>query len=502
MFVFDEIPYDWLEPGTYLEVKPNYRNAGVFPYPVRAHIVGQKLAAGTLAPGDVVEVVRPDDAIGLFGEGSIGAEQVAAFRKINRTSPLYVQALADDGDSVKAAGSFKFAGAVSASVVLRFLVAGKQVRFTAAATDTPAAMATKLAAAITAETALTVTAEVDGVDTAKVNVTAKHGGEVGNDIDLRVDVSAQPLPSGLTVTVVAMAGGTGNPDLQEALDVIENDWFTEIQHPWNDATNMAAFAEDLARRYRAMSKLDAKGFVGKRGTFGELGTWGELTNSPFITCAGLNRPKSSSWVLSAVCAGLAAFHLTNDPARQLRSLALTGFDGPDRVDQFTETEQELLLRKGVSSFDHLTDGTTTVSRMITTYKESNLGVADRAWLDIMVPAVMSRIRYDWALYVSLLYPRAKLLDDEDSAAFIGRVDGDEDDEDPGNAVVTPRRMHASWAARCRLYANRAWIENVERTVKESQFARSEDDKNRLESRLQTLIVGNLMVLAGSLEFQV
>ncbi|WP_026379364.1 phage tail sheath subtilisin-like domain-containing protein [Afifella pfennigii] len=497
MFTFDEIPYDWLEPGNYLEVTPNYRNAGIFPYPVRAHIVGQKLATGTLAPGQVVEVVRPEQAIALFGEGSIGAEQVAAFRKINKTSPLYVQALADADAAVKASGTFAFAGAVSAAVVLRFRVAGKQVRFTAAATDTLAQMATKLAAAIMAETGLTVTAAAaDEV----VTVTCRHGGEVGNDIDLRVDVAAQPLPSGLTVTVTPMSGGSGNPDLQDALDVIENDWFTHIQHPWNDATNMAAFAVDLARRYQAMSKLDAHGFVGKRGTFGELGTWGELTNSPFLTCAGLSKPKSSSWILSAVCCGLAAVHLTNDPARQLRSLALNGFEGPDPVDQFTETEQELLLRKGVATFDHLSDGTTVVSRMVTTYKESNLGVADRAWLDIMVPATMSRIRYDWSVYVSLLYPRAKLLDDEDSAAFVGRTD--ESDEDAGNSVVTPRRMHASWAARCRLYGNRAWIENVERTVKESQFARSEDDKNRLESRQQVVIVGNLMVLAGSLEFQV
>ena len=496
MFTFDEIPFDWLEPGTFLEVKPNYSNTGLLPYPAKAHIIGQKLAAGTLAPGQVVEIVRPDEAIALFGLGSIGAEQVAAFRTINKTSPLTVQALADDGDAVKATGTLTFAGAVSVATVLRFMIAGQAIRFTAAATDTVAQMATKLAAAITAETSLGVTAEAAA---AVVTVTAKHGGEVGNDIDLRVDVEAQPLPPGLTIAIVDMANGAGNPDLTDALDVIENDWFTQIQHPWNDATNMAAFAADLARRYQAMSKLDAHGFVGKRGTFGELGTWGELTNSPFLTCCGLNRPKSSSWVLSAVAAGLATFHLTNDPARQLRSLALTGFEGPDPVDQFTETEQELLLRKGVSSFDSLPDGTTTVSRMVTTYKVSNLGVSDRAWLDIMVPATMSRIRYDWAAYVSLQYPRAKLVVDEETAAITERSDDSDDDD---NSVVTPRRMHATWAARCRLYARKVWLQDVDRTIKKSQFAISEDDGNRLESRQHVKIAGNLMVLAGSLEFEV
>ena len=496
MFVFDEIPYDFLEPGTYLEVKPNYRNTGLLPYPVRCLIVGQKLATGTLTPGSQVEITRPEQAVPLFGDGSIGAEQVAAFRATNKTSPLFVMALPDAGGAVKATGTFTLAGVVANAVVLRFKVAGKPLRFTASPTDDVAAMAVKLAAAINADPTLVVTAVAAA---AVVTVTSRHGGEVGNDIDLRVDVDAQPLPSGLTITVAAMSGGTGNPDLEEVLDVIETDWFTQVQHPWSDPTNMAAFAADLARRYMAMSKLDAHGFVAKAGKFGELGTFGQLTNSPFLTAMGLSASPTSSWTLSAAAMGLAAFHLTNDPARQLRSLVVVGVQAPAPADRFTETEQDLLLKKGISTFDCLPDGTVTVSRMVTTYKVSNLNVPDRAWLDIMVPATMSRIRYDWAAYTSLLYPRAKLIDDEEGAAFTSRA---ENDEDPGNAVVTPRRMHGSWAARCRLYANKVWIEDVDRTVKESVFARSEDDKNRLESRQQVKIVGNLMSLVGSLEFQV
>ncbi len=77
----------------------------------------------------------------------------------------------------------------------------------------------------------------------------------------------------------------------------------------------------------------------------------------------------------------------------------------------------------------------------------------------------------------------------------------DNDDDPGTAVVTPKRMHASWAARCKLYGDKVWIENVERTVRDSVFQRSPDDKNRLESRQMVRVVGNLMVLAGTLEFE-
>ena len=494
---FDEIPYDRLEPGTFIEVRPNYRNMGLLPYPVRSILLCQKLATGTLAEGVEQEIVNPDDAIAYCGLGSIGAEQVKAFRRTNNTTPLYIMALKDAVGAVDASGTFTFVGSLALATVLRFKVAGQQVRITVEPTDDVADMATSLAAAIMAETSLIVTAAAAlGV----VTVTCKHGGEVGNDVDLRVDTKAQPVPDGLTITVVDMSNGSGNPDIDDAFDALSSSWYTQFQHPWNDATNMAKFATEMRTRFTAMTKLDAHGFVAKRGTYGELGTFGELTNEPFISAMGLKKSPTSSWVMSAAVCGLATFHLTNDPSRQLRSLVIEGVEAPDPIDRFTETEQDLLLRKGMSTFDHLPDGKTTISRLITTYKVSTLNIVDRAWLDIMTPATMSRIRYDWAGYIGLLYPRSKLLDDEDQAAFVGR--GDDDGGLVGNAIVTPRRMHGSWAARCRLYADNAWIEDIDRTLKESFFVRNADDKNRLDASQQVLIVGNLMVFAAALEFQV
>ncbi|WP_375588112.1 hypothetical protein ABWH89_12030 [Hoeflea alexandrii] len=40
---FNEIPVDRLEPATLLEIKPNYRNTGLLPYPEKVCIIGQKL---------------------------------------------------------------------------------------------------------------------------------------------------------------------------------------------------------------------------------------------------------------------------------------------------------------------------------------------------------------------------------------------------------------------------------------------------------------------------
>lgn len=493
---FNEIPIDRLEPAILVEIKANYRRAGIFAYPEKAVIVAQKLATGTLPVATPVQITRAEEAIALFGRGSIGAEMVSYFKKANRNTPLYVMALADAAGAVKATGTFTFTGAVSAASTIRFKINGRQVRITALTTDTVTTLATKLVAAINADLDLVATAtSAAGV----VTVTSRHGGEVGNEIDLRVDTRNDQVPVGLTIAVAAMSGGSGNPLLQTALDAVANTWFTKLAFPWSDATNMAAAAEWLRVRYLATSKLDCHGFVGKRGTFGELGTFGALTNNAFLTCMGLKKSPTPSWGISASAMGIAAFHLNNDPARQLRSLVLPGVEAPDPVDQFLDTENDLLLRTGISTFICGDTGSVAISRMITTYKTSTLGTADRAWLDIMVPATMSRIRYDWSVYLSLNYPRSKLVDDDSDAANVQRFD---DDTDPGTAVVTPKRIKASWAGRSALYAKKVWIEDIERTVKESSFARSDDDRQRLEGRPQVQIVGNAMVFAMALEFQV
>lgn len=494
--IFDEIPAEWLDPAIFLEIKPNYSKKGVLAYPEKCLIVGQKLGAGTLAAGTLVEITRADEAYAHFGEGSIGAEQIVAFRKkANKTTPLYALALADADGAEAATGTITFAGATSVASTLYFKIGGRRIKMTALATDTPTQLATKLAAAINADTKALVTAtSALGV----VTVTARNAGECGNEIDLRVDRKAAELPAGLTATIVAMSGGATNPDLQDALDLIENSWFTKVQMPWNDTANVQLFAEWLKNRYVATSRLDCHGFVGKSGTYGELATFGDLTNCPFISHSCLNKSPTPPWAHSATDMAIAAFHLTNDPARQLKSLVLPDVQAPDEADQFLDSERNQLLSHGISSYLCMDDGTVVINRIVTTYKKTSLGVDDDAWRDIMVPATNSRIRYDWAGYVNLMYPRTKLVDN-DKAVSAKRLPGD---KKAGAAVVSPRVMKASWAARCALYAGNVWIENISETIDMSTLERATGDKNRLNSRLVYQIVGNLMVSAGSLEFLV
>lgn len=487
---FDEIPYDWRAPGAYLEIKPDYTRRGTVPFQARAILFVQKLATGTAMAGQTYEITRAAEGVTLFGAGSIGARMVKAFRKANRTNRVYAVALDDLLAGVKAVGKFAFTGNGDGMVSL--YVGGLRARFSTNGAQSNVQRAAAAVAAINAIPDMEVVA-TQGVNPAdnEVILTARHKGECGNAIDLRVGRFADELaPSGLTIAVTEMAGGAGNPDVQDALDAVVNEWFTDIVVPWDDAANLAKLSAELAERYKAMGARDGHAYVGHRGTYGQLGLKGALTNSPFITPIGAKRSMTPPWAWASALAGVAMFHLTNDPARQLRSLALPDVIAPDARDQFTLLERDLLLRQGISTWTALEDGTVVLDRVITTYKTSNLGVADNAWLDIMVPKTMTRVRYDWGAYVTLVYPRHKLADDNAIAAQTSDV------------VATPKRVKGSWAARCALYERLGWIERAKETVERSKFVRDQDDGNRLNARQPVRIIGNLMVLAAELLFEV
>ena len=207
-----------------------------------------------------------------------------------------------------------------------------------------------------------------------------------------------------------------------------------------------------------------------------------------MVTVGVRGAYEPDWVWGAVWGAIHAFRLANDPSRQSKGIACVGLTAPDPADQFTSEERDLLLRNGISTWTALNDGTVVISRTITGYLQSNLGVADTAWLDIMTPATMTAIRYDWRDYVELVYPAAKLfLDDSIGAEY-------------DDTAVTPRRMRGTWSKRCLDYERAGWIEGSASTIQQGYFVRNPSDKNRLDQEMVVTTAGNLIIDACVLEF--
>jgi phage tail sheath gpL-like len=325
-----------------------------------------------------------------------------------------------------------------------------------------------------------------------VTFTARHGGLCGNDIKLEVGALAgDSMAAGMTATVVAMSGGATNPAISTVISAINNLWYTDIVMPWQDETNLQALAAELLRRYGAMVRLDATGYAIFTGSFGTIQSTKAYVNEKSLAPVGITNPVTVPWAAAAALGGVAASKFNDDPARQLRSLALPGIIGSRPVDQFDDEERELLLEGGVGTFTELVNGTIVLERIVSTKLTNNAGVADPAWIDIMVSKVMSRIRYDWRTYFGLVYPRNKLAPDGSIAA----------QSDP--SVVTPNRAKGSWSVRCRLYEEQGWLTDMTTGLmlaRQATFVIDPNNKNRLLGTQPVNIIGNMMTLADIITF--
>lgn len=494
---FTQIPQQWQLPGTYMEVQPSYSNQGVLPWPARALIIGQALTGATGALGVPTQITRVAQATAFWGAGSMVEGMVAAFIAGNPYVPLDVIAVADAEGATKAAGNFTMGGSWSTPGTLAMYVCGVRVQVGVSGTDTPVTIAADAVAAINTvvagSLALPVVATVGGEGNTEIIVTALNGGLESNNILLEVSAeSGDCLPAGMTVAITAMTGGATNPEIGPVIEAITGIWYTDIVCPWQDQANLTALATELATRYGAMEVEDGHAYVAWSGTLAQGQALQAEINSPYISplqpaAAAASLP-SPPWAYAASLGGVASFATTNDPAKQLGSLALPGIIGPRGGNRLMTTEKNLALAGGLSPINVMPDGTVELTRVVTSYLTNAQGVADPSWHDIMTPKVMSRIRYDWNAYSKLIYPGNKLADDGSLAA------------QSDSTVATPNRLKASWAARYRVYEQNGWLEN-DALATQANFVRSANDPNRVNYTVPVQIIGNLMILAGVMQFQ-
>jgi phage tail sheath gpL-like len=484
---FDEIPVNIEVPGTYVEIKPNYSQAGLIGYAAKVIIIGQMLSSGIATPNSPYPLYTKQQAQNLFGVGSVAAQMAEFFLQANPWVAVDIMGVADASSTTKAAQTVTITGTATQADTLRFYAQGTYVPVGVNVGDTAAVIAGNLA------TALQATDGLDTVATVASNVvtqTALHGGTLGNALNSRLNYRpGDATPPGVTVAITAMTGGATDPTINSALSAISAAKYTDLVMPWVDANNVSALENWLAARYVAMVRKDCHAYGVLGMSYGSGISNQSTLNSKNRSVLLVQNPPQPPWVWAASFAGVASFYLAQDPSRQLRGLALPGIMAPAPADVFDDTERNLLLGDGISTFDVQVDGTVTLEKVVNEYLTTD-GVLDLSWHDIMATKVGSRIAYDWKAYQDLLYPRNKLADDGSLAA----------EYDP--TVATPNKVKASWGARSVLYEKLGWIENSAQTAQQSAFVRDKlnGNINRLNCRLQYQRIGNLMVEAVSLEF--
>lgn len=486
---FQGIPVDIRTPGQYIEIDNTRAVQGLPTQPRKLLVMGQRLAGGSVASGVPVRVLSGDQAADFFGRGSLAHAMCAAAKRANASSDLWAVALDDLGAGQQAAGSVKFGGTVTSPGTLNLYIAGQAVRVGVAVGQTPAATATAVAAAVAASPDLPVTAAVDGVDDTQVNITARHKGEAGNGIDIRTNYFAgEMLPKGLTVTITAMSGGTGTPDVGDAVAAIADEQFYSIVTPWTDGANMAALEEELEMRWGPMQQRTGHAFCAVAGSHGVLSSWGSARNSVHTSMLGVHDSPTPPYIWAAVWGATVEFHGAIDPARPFQTLAMPVVMSPPEESRFTREERDLLLRDGVSTFWVDDGGIPRIERVITTYQTNPFGIEDISFLDLNTKWTTDYIRYAVRARIALRYPRHKLADDGTRFA-------------PGQAIVTPSVLRGELIALMRELEFAGLVERLDQFKEQLIVVRSDQDPNRVNAVIPPDIINQFRVFAAAVQFR-
>lgn len=483
---FNGIPVDIRTPGQYIEID-NARAVGGIPQQARKILIlGQRLNTGSVQAANPVRVMSGNHAAGLFGRGSMLAAMVAAAKAANPSTDMWACALDDLTGGALATGSMTITGAPTAAGTLNLYVAGTKVPVGVAASETNTTTATNIAAAINANPDLPVTAtSALGV----VTVTARHKGENGNAIDMRTNYyDGEALPAGLAIAIVAMSGGTGNPDIAAALAALGGDQYYTIITAWTDAANMTALEAFLLGRWGPMSQKTGTAFGCVTGTYSGLCTLGHARNSPMSCLLGICDMPEAPWVTAAKWGGVVEFNGAIDPARGFNTLPLPGTMAPPVKSQFTRDNRDILLRNGISTFTVDAGGNVLIEQVVTTYQTNALGIPDVSYLKLNSVWTADAIRYAVRARIALRFPRHKLANDGTNFA-------------PGQAIVTPSIIRAELIGLFREMEEAGLVEDFDQFKNDLLVVRSTANVNQINAVIPPNLVNQFDVFAASVQFR-
>jgi phage tail sheath gpL-like len=457
-----------------------------------ACLLGHKLADAPAPEEELILVSGVDQAIALFGAGSLLADMVDAYRQNDPTGELWCIAVPQP-TGAEATGTVLFAGAPTVSGLVAIYVGGRRYQVPVSPTSTPATLATALVAAITADLSAPAVATATA---GEVTLTAQAAGAIGNTINLAINLrgvaGGEWTPDGLTVTPTAFAGGTGDPDVAASLALLADTAYDFVGFPWTDTGTLddvqAAF-NDVSGRWAWSVQLYGHAFSARSGTVAALVTFGQARNDPHCTVMGYppNSP-SPCWRVAAALTAQAAVALRADPARPLQTLPLVGIAIAPRGQRFPVGDRQTLLFNGVATCTAGVDDVVHIERSITTYQRNAWAQTDPSWLDIQTPATLQYIVRRLRNAILTKFPRSKLASD-------GTRFG------PGQAIVTPAILRAELVAQYSELEAEAVVENIDAFKKFLIVERDLTDPNRVNVLLPPDLVNQLRIFAMLVQFR-
>lgn len=370
---------------------------GVIKQEYTALIFGQKTAAGTANPKEILDIFSAEEAQGKFGITSMLAHAAKRWFDNNKGVKLKVIALDDEASGVQATGTITVTGTASSNGTFAAYVNGRAYRIAVKIGDTAEEVATLLVSKITEDPESQVTAaNTLGV----ITLTAVHKGTYGNTLKTVVNYNNDDeFPKGISATIVALTGGTGDPDLETAgiISILEENQFNLIAQPYTDNANLTLIDDALTDNFKATEMLDSFCVVGVDDTVTNLTTKSDTLNTAFITICDNNSVFATGLEQAAATIGVVADIGQSSPGTGYLNRELAGLLP---LKQRLRTERNVLAGGGIATLK--TQGTSLLMERTPTtlQKDENdipINVDDT---DLRVFLTISYVRYTFIVHMS------------------------------------------------------------------------------------------------------
>lgn len=493
---FNVTPSDIRVPFFYAEVDAS--QAGYFSQQLRTLIIAQKLTAGVGASNTPLLLQRTDEARTQAGQGSMAAIMHALYRKNDISGEVNMLLVDDPGAGVAAAGTLTVTGSPTASGTVSVYIGNDRVQAGVAVGDSVTAIAASIAAAINANLDLPVTASAAaGV----VTITFRHKGTIGNGLKLQLNFKGyannEVLPTGVSIAVVTLTGGTATPVLTTALAALGDNEYDFIIHPFTDITSLTAikaFMNDSTGRWAYNRQIYGHVYSAAQDTLANLvtafkvGSGTNGLNDQHGTIAGYEAAvPNPSYEYAAAYGARNAVFISANPSRPTQTGELVGITPAPIANRFIQTERSTLLYAGVGT-SYVGGGAVRIERAVTNYQKNAFNQTDPSYLDSETMHQVTYVTRRMRNLITTKYPRHALAND-------GTRFG------AGAAIVTPKQIRGEFISEYAAMEELGYVENSALFAKYLIVERNLTDPNRLDVLFPPDFVNQLRVVAVLAQFR-
>lgn len=486
---FNEIPTGILTPGVYTEVDNSRAISGPVAINHVILIIGQQLAAGTATEGDLDLIFSADQADLLYGIGSQLARMIRAAKNANPWTEMWAIPLDDAGGGTAATKTVTLTGAATADGTLHLLIGGVKIDVAVTSGDSVTDIGDAIDTAVAANTRLAATSS-NAVGT--VTFTLKNKGTVGQDLDISENFYVgETTPAGISVAIADVVSGATDPTVSTAITAMGDNRFDYIIMPYTDTVNIAAMETEMTRRDGPLVQKYSWCANVKKGTQSELTTYGNSRNSQFVSTMenGIitNGSPTPSEEIVAIYGVTVGYYANIHPARPYQTLELTGMIPPKEIDQFTQSQRNILLSDGIATYK-VEGGKCLIERAVTTYQTNASAAPDPSFLDSNTIFTLFQYREQVVIRLSNRYPRHILLDDTDEIPL-------------GVAAVRPKDIREELISLHQELASLGWVGGLTQFANEIVVVRNDSDVNRVDIQLPPDLANQLRVSAVQIQFR-